>query len=231
MNALDRGLLEFLNRFAGRWPALDQTVKQVALGDLYKGAVTVAVLWGLWFLGDARRPEGRRKLATGVTAVLVGLAFNRALAALLPFRPRPLRDPSMDFHPPHGMHPDLFSTVSAFPSDHAVMFLGLAAVAWSVSRRAGAALFVHALVVVLLPRLYLGLHHPSDMLAGAALGLGAAWLGLRRRPRALIGGAAETWARRHAPSFYGLMALLAYLMATLFDDLVQAALLIRRLAG
>ncbi len=77
------------------------------------------------------------------------------------------------------------SDVGSLPSLHASNFFALAGVTWGVARRAGVvALVIAALVAV--SRVYLGVHWPSDLLAGAAWGLACAWAGLaigRRVPR------------------------------------------------
>jgi undecaprenyl-diphosphatase len=53
----------------------------------------------------------------------------------------------------------------------------MAGVAWAAGRRAGIAAVVIAALVAL-SRVYLGVHWPTDVLAGAAWGLACAWVGL-----------------------------------------------------
>lgn len=67
---------------------------------------------------------------------------------------------------------------SSFPSSHAA---NAAAVALVLARRfrRGAAGFFALAAVVAFSRVYLNRHYPSDVLAGAALGLFGAWAGLR----------------------------------------------------
>jgi undecaprenyl-diphosphatase len=67
--------------------------------------------------------------------------------------------------------------------------------------------FLHVLVVVCLPRIYLGLHYPSDILGGAAISLATVLVvngALRGRsllPRLLA------WSERRPAAFYGLFFL------------------------
>jgi undecaprenyl-diphosphatase len=76
---------------------------------------------------------------------------------------------------PEGMSP---RHNSSFPSGHAA---GSAAVAMIVTRRHGriGAIAWFVAVCIMLSRIYLGRHFPSDVLTGALLGSMAGWLVLR----------------------------------------------------
>jgi membrane-associated phospholipid phosphatase len=76
---------------------------------------------------------------------------------------------------PEGMSP---RSNSSFPSGHAA---GSAAVAVLVSKRHGRLGIIAWLIAfwVMLSRIYLGRHFPSDVLTGALLGTIASWLVLR----------------------------------------------------
>jgi membrane-associated phospholipid phosphatase len=136
-----------------------------ALVPLYALA-TVA----LWLLA---RPYGnpRWKLASAsaLTAAAVALAVNQVVSHLWA-RPRPFTD-----------HPDLTHVLAArttdpsFPSDHAAAAFAIAFAVLAFSRRAGA-LFLVAATAIGLSRIALGMHYPSDVLAGALVGFGAATL-------------------------------------------------------
>ncbi len=70
----------------------------------------------------------------------------------------------------------------SFPSAHATASLAAASAMGRVSPRARVPLYALA-GAMCLTRPYLGMHYPSDVVAGAALGaaIGAAWPGLRGR--------------------------------------------------
>lgn len=74
------------------------------------------------------------------------------------------------------------SDVGAIPSLHASNFFAMAAVAWAAGRRLGVAAVAVAAAVAL-SRVYLGVHWPTDVLAGAAWGTacGVAAVALARR--------------------------------------------------
>jgi undecaprenyl-diphosphatase len=230
---LDRDLAIRMNQaLVGRWPdSVDVWLVQLAYNDALKGAVVVALLAALW---AARRPNAsgercrraRSRLLGGVLVVLVALAANRLLASALPFRPRPLHVlPPGDFLRSPALHGGAFAGLSAFPSDHAVMFCGLAMVALRAHLRLGTLALLHALSV-LLPRLILGLHWLSDMIAGAAL-VALFLLGghlLQRRTRVFEHLLRR--AERHPATAAALGASLAFGYSTLFAPHVELARLL-----
>jgi undecaprenyl-diphosphatase len=63
----------------------------------------------------------------------------------------------------------------SFPSGHAAFFFALAMVIWYADRRWGIAYF--ALVTLMaIARIYVGVHWPLDVIAGAVIGIGSAML-------------------------------------------------------
>ncbi|HKP09743.1 MAG TPA: phosphatase PAP2 family protein [Gaiella sp.] len=124
----------------------------------------------LWLLA---RPYGnpRWKLASSsaLIAAAVALAVNQVIAHLWD-RPRPFTE-----------HPNLTHVLAArttdpsFPSDHAAAAFAIAFAVLAFSRRAGIA-FLAAAALIALSRVALGMHYPSDILAGALIGFGAATL-------------------------------------------------------
>ena len=125
---------------------------------------------GLWLLA---RPYGnpRWKLASSsaLIAAALALAANQAIAHLWT-RPRPFSE-----------HPGLTHVLAArttdpsFPSDHAAAAFAIAFAVLAFSRRAGIA-FLGAATLIGLSRIALGMHYPSDVLAGALVGFAAAAL-------------------------------------------------------
>jgi undecaprenyl-diphosphatase len=219
MNAIDLRLLLGLNHFAHRWITVDAFIVEVGGSDLLKGGVALGVIWWLWF---SPRPDSRairgRLLATlegGFVAVIVG----RLLANLLPFRLRPIHQQGLGFVHPYHEYPDVLRTWSSFPSDHAMLFTALAVGVLFVSRKAGAFLLIWTALVIALPRLYLGLHYPSDVVAGALIGAAIACLMQAGRLREHLTRPLVRWLDRHPASFYAAMYVVAFQIGTLFTEL------------
>jgi membrane-associated phospholipid phosphatase len=168
-NLDDRSLL-WLNSYIGHWPLLDRTIDLLLETNELSFGVPVALFYWLWFRYEP--PDQRKRAILALTALgsLLALLTTRVLVTLLPFRDRPFVRPELHFHIPPGFSTGL-RTWSAFPSDHAVLAFALATGFWLVSRPVGVFAFVHAALIICLPRMYYGLHHPSDLLGGALLGM------------------------------------------------------------
>ena len=233
MNGFDAVILSFLNGFARQSEIIDELVAMVAYNDLLKGAIAVTVLYGLWFASPVDEEGQRRRraliLAT-LAGVVVALALNRYLASQLPFRVRPVSDPETGFVVPYGVAQRTFSNLSSFPSDHAVLFIGLATGALLVSRPAGILLLAHALLIVLPSRVYLGLHFPTDMVAGGLLGAAFVLMATRRAPRRWISQPCLKWSAAHPASFYALFFLATLELAILFQGMVAIGYFLQRWA-
>ena len=173
---MDLSVFTFINGFAGNSELIDQTIDHIAFNNLFKGTIPVLVFWFLWASKRediaARRIRLMAILPTAIIAIFVG----RMLALQLPFRVRPVHNPEVPFSTPAGKFVPALSDWSSFPSDHAVMFFSIAVAFLWVSRPAAILLILHAIFVISFPRVYLGLHWPSDILAGAAVGVLLAWV-------------------------------------------------------
>ncbi len=157
---------------AGRTPTLDTLTSvwsNIATTEavIAAGVVTIALLW--W--------RTRQWWFTVVPAIAVSVQTSVFLtAALVVGRERPDVEP-LDIAPP----------TSSYPSGHVgastALFVTLALLSRRIRRPALRSLAtVGCLVVPFLvayARLYRGMHHPSDVVVGALLGLACAWLGWR----------------------------------------------------
>lgn len=191
MLSLDRSIVEFVNQFAHRWWTFDAFVRFLASNDLLKGIFVVSVIYFVWSQAEdqsagAELTEKRQILLHTILICIPGLIFTRVLAFVLPFRERPLYVPELHLHRAYTFDSNSIETWSSFPSDHAALFFALATAVFFAHRKAGILLYLHAILCVALPRLFLGVHYPSDLLVGACLGVGFAYTAKWRGFRALI---------------------------------------------
>jgi undecaprenyl-diphosphatase len=223
MNGFDLGLLHFLNQFAHRSPRFDHLMW--ALSDLivFKGLFVVGVFWWLWFRPGRKNASDREIVVATLAAAVLSVIVGRLLADFLPFRTRPLQTPGLDFVAPYGVIADGVRGWSSFPSDHAMVFFAISTGLWFVSRRLGVAAFIYVLLVIALPRMYIGYHYPTDILAGAVIGMVFAWMANQERVRRRISHPAFHWLAHHPPSFYTCFFLFCEELSSLFNPVRNLA--------
>ena len=222
MGDLDLGILTTLNSVVGQSDWLDHFLVLLAGNDLLKGGLVMTAWWWAWFARPWEEEAGRRSRTTllaTLAGALVALALARGLAVTLPFRPRPLHDLTVDLHRATSLPPGVLEKWSSMPSDHATLFFALATGLTLVSRRLGLLALAHAALVVCGPRLVLGFHYPSDVLAGTVLGVVCVLGANAPRLKVVTSALLPLSTGRHAGRFYAGLFLLTFQIASLFDAL------------
>jgi undecaprenyl-diphosphatase len=219
LNPFDLGVEHWLNHFAGHFPQFDKAVLYCASTNLTSSAVIVFLVWLAVF--DAHRSGRLRQryeivFASAVFAMLATL-IARALALGLPFRARPIATPALAFNPPAGGSLVLIHW-SAFPSDHAALFFALAVGLLPVSRRIGWAAVSWVVFFITFPCLYLGVHWPTDILAGAAIGIGTVQLARIPAIRTFARTNVELVYQQRPAVFFAVFFLWSYETTVLFED-------------
>jgi undecaprenyl-diphosphatase len=158
---VDNSILHALNGFFFHHDAVEDSVLAYvnAAEVLFLGALLVAFSLAR---GPARRGARRAVVAAGLSAGL-GLFVAQFISHAVN-RPRPfVADPSgVHVFTPHAADP-------GFPSDHATAAFAIAVAIMLRDRRWGTVALVFATVLAV-GRVAMGVHYPSDVLGGAALG-------------------------------------------------------------
>ncbi|MFE6281868.1 bifunctional phosphatase PAP2/diacylglycerol kinase family protein [Streptomyces sp. NPDC057877] len=128
----------------------------------------------LWFataaaIAASRTPRGRRAAVRGLASLTLASATINTLGKRSVRRPRPLLDPV-----PVVRHLKRQPITTSFPSGHSASAAAFAAGVAMESPAWGLAVAPVAFSVAM-SRIYTGAHFPSDVLAGTALGVGAAF--------------------------------------------------------
>lgn len=160
---LDGALLLFIQSLRQDW--LDPLVTGfTALGN-------AGLVWIVLSLLLLCRRDTRKGGALALAAMALGLVFTNLTLKPLVSRPRPWLDvaglvPLIGEHDPHS-----------FPSGHTAAAFA-AGMVWTrtLPRRWQRVLAAAAAVCMGLSRLYVGVHYPSDVLAGALTGSLCAWM-------------------------------------------------------
>jgi undecaprenyl-diphosphatase len=219
INPFDVSIIHFINQFAQRSWLFDTSLYFISENALIKGGAITALFWWAWFREGEGKTRRREFIVSGLAMAFVSLFVARALALWLPFRERPLRVAALNFHLPIGITDSNLIHWSSFPSDHAALFFSLATSIYFISRRLGLLAYCHAFFIVCLPRVYLGLHFPTDILSGALLGIGITDLCLIKHLRTAIARKPLAWSESAPAYFYASFYLVLFLIATNFDSL------------
>lgn len=208
-----------LNRLASHNAVLNHAIDIASEAYILTGALLVTLVWHCWFADDAT--AARERLLLGVTGVVIAAVSSRLLQVFLPMRARPMHSLELGFQVLPGIDPELANHWGSFPSDHAALFFALVAVIAQRSRGLGLLALLSALYGCL-PRIYLGLHYPSDIVAGAVFGMAFVVLFERFGPRRMAG-RCLAWAHRAPGLFYAAAFLGSFEVATLFEDVRRVA--------
>ena len=218
LQEFDRIVVQWANGFARRWPAFDRLVLDVLQLPSLKLLPVVGCLIWLWH-SDSGDGSRRRAVVDAMVGGCLALVVTRLVQNLSPHRPRPGLSGDFEFVLPIGGYTNDWSS---FPSDTAGLAFALVAGVWCGWPRLGVAAAVWATVIVCFPRLYGGFHYPSDMLAGAVIGLASTLLVSRFLPgRELLFQAVLRLSCRHRPLFYTLAFVAAFQITTYFVDIWQ----------
>lgn len=227
----DEWLILLINQPAGRNELLDQFVLDVADSAVLKGGVFLATYCWIWFERGDRREDMRRMIVASTLAALFVALIVRLMQTGLPFHPRPLHAPAFGLNMPLSVHPESLRTWSSFPSDHAALFFALSIPIWTWSRPFGIVAFCWVLLVICLPRAYLGFHYPSDVVGGAVLGIVLMLAARGALLKTSLPDRIVRWSGLYPGAFSAIALLYALELATLFEDARHFALDALRFAG
>jgi undecaprenyl-diphosphatase len=174
---MDLSLLRPLNRLLAHHDGLEDILVAYANASeiLFLGLLIAAFV----VVGGARKAATRRAVVAAGLSAGFGLAMAAVISRLVD-RPRPFvaHPGSVHLFAKHAADP-------GFPSDHATAAFAIAVALLLRSRRWGLVALVAAIVLAV-TRVAMGIHYPTDVLAGAALGGAAAIVLHQARVRALL---------------------------------------------
>lgn len=218
---IDLPILRFLTSFVGKAPLFDHLVHAISRYDTFKGLVMMSLLWLAWFSrGSSDLADGRDERRSALIIVLAGsiatVALSRALQLVLHVHQRPILS-HLGLNFPDFMESASVNSWNSFPSDHSMLFFSLSMGLWMIDRRIGLLGFLWSAIVIDLPRVYLGIHYPSDVIVGAVLGV-LCMKGFVRLPLYDAADRVLAWGRAHQGAFYWIGFMLTVQLAHLFDD-------------
>src|SRR4051812_17902551 len=179
---MDLSIVKDLNRLFAQADSVEDPL--VAYANASEVIFLAALVLAFVFVGGRRGVATRRAVVAAGFSAALGLAVAAILARVVD-RPRPF------VGHPHAVH--LFAAHAAdpgFPSDHATAAFAIAVALLLRSRRWGA-IALAAATVLAVTRVAMGIHYPTDVLAGALIGALAALALHAPRARRLIDALAD----------------------------------------
>ncbi|MFM0275005.1 phosphatase PAP2 family protein [Paraburkholderia aspalathi] len=221
MDVFDTAIQTFLTRVALSSTMLNHAIRVIAGLYTFKGFVLIPILWWIWFKPSQRGGWEREMVVATIASSLLALAIFRLFAHYLPFRIRPIYNPELHLHFPSGdLGAAVLPTWSSFPSDHAMLWMAVATGIFLVWRSVGVFALLYTAIFICLPRVYLGWHYPTDVLAGAAIGMSITWILTRDAVRARFAVPILRWMHRFPGPSYAVLFVLCFELITQFDELL-----------
>ncbi len=165
-----------LGKLLGRYPLFDLGIESAIRHHVLGGLCFAAYMFVLWT--QSVKPGGqelRRRILTIILGSLVAIALTFLAGDFVSWLP-PSRHPGLAHLYPEYLTPNI--NTNSFPSQSTALYTAVAVGVFSFQRAMGSAMLAGVLVLVSLPRLYLGGHYPTDVLVGLTLGF-VGYLGVR----------------------------------------------------
>jgi len=157
---MDYFIFQQINNLAGRWTCLDALAIFFAKYLVY----LLIVLAFLFFL---------KRWKIVFQSLLAAFLAKFVVVDLIKFfwdRPRPFVE--------NNINQILEYTGASFPSGHAALSFALSFVIYNYNKKAGILFFV-ASFLISISRVFVGIHWPTDIMAGALVGVFSGWLVLK----------------------------------------------------
>lgn len=161
-NPFDIGLYHLINGLAGHNSILDAIMVLFAKDALEIYAVLFVIAW---FALPKKDIQSRHALVVAGFAGILALVINVVISHIW-FRPRPF----IVLH--KGTFTELVShsNDASFPSDHTSGSFGFASASWGKSPKWISYSFTILAIGVMFARVFVGVHYPTDVLAGFVVG-------------------------------------------------------------
>ncbi len=164
----------YLSSFIGKSRAFDLAVlggvEHFILGGFWYGAF----LFLHWIRGNQAGNERSQGIILRIfLATMISILLMLGAAMLISHAP-PASNPKLA----GGYPPDMFSggITNSFPSYSTTLYTTIAVGSYALDRAAALFLGVGIVILIGLPRIYLGGHYPSDVIAGMVLGIASHFL-------------------------------------------------------
>ncbi|MDY7547127.1 phosphatase PAP2 family protein [Glaciimonas sp. CA11.2] len=220
-NSLNLAVFNWLGQYTTASAAFNQILHYMAGSDLVKGFPFMGVIWFFWLRENDSKLNTRRIIIATLIGCIIAAGIARGVNNLGQFQPRPIANLLLTHYDYVGLPPpesqDLYIW-NSFPSDHAALFFGFATGIFLISRIFGIYTYIYVLLFIALPRIYLGLHYTTDIIAGAIMGTGLVLLCNRARFIRLYDNQFNALSRRYPAAIQAIIFVSCTEICLLFYD-------------
>lgn len=178
----DIGPVLFFNQYCGQSLFLDTLQLMFLSVDALRTAILVALIIGIWEYGRVKNDiKSSKRVIAILFSVVLTLGIIEALNVVID-SPRPIVTYENSINSPLLM-PNTKSLWrnswvrnskhGSFPSDTVALLSTLAFGIYFWNKKIGIIAIIYVILTTIIPRLYFGLHYPSDMLLGFLIALGS----------------------------------------------------------
>ncbi|MDP2741722.1 MAG: phosphatase PAP2 family protein [bacterium] len=160
---LDLYILNLINGLAGKWTGLDYLA--IFFAEYFE--YFLLLLLFLFFI--LRVKKYWKIVFISLSSAVISRFVVAEIIRFLWFRPRPFVENSVNLLINHD------PTESSFPSGHASFYFALSTAIYFYNKKLGILFYIGTFLIVI-SRVFVGIHWPSDILAGALLGIFIGWL-------------------------------------------------------
>jgi len=169
MSSLDFWLASQMATLWGSYPLFDRIIQTLIRHNVLGGLWYGMALFVFWVRGKSSGQDRvQRRILTILVGSLIAILFSLLAERAVDHMP-PSRHPDLA-----GLFPNYMETnpnLNSFPSQSTTVYTCIAAGIYSLNRPAGMLLWGALALLVALPRMYVGGHYLSDVIAGLILGL------------------------------------------------------------
>lgn len=150
-------------------PTCDLAVQSAIHHEVLGGFWYAMALFIFWVKGAKQGEEGvRRRLLTILFACIIGILLSLIAQSVISWPP-PSRITTLAGIYSRYLEPNI--NINSFPSQSTMLYTIVAAGIFSLNEIAGSLLWLGVVLLIALPRMYVGGHYLSDIIAGFILGL------------------------------------------------------------
>jgi undecaprenyl-diphosphatase len=178
-----------------------------------------AGLWWAWFSKKQNNDRNKELVLLIVIGTIIAVAIGKAISFVIPFSLRPVFNSDLNFTLPCGTLMPELRAWNAFPSDHAVLFFCISTGFFLMYRGISWLWYAYTFMVICFPRIYLGMHYPTDVVGGAFIGTAVMYALYRTKYTNIAMSKLLVLSEKYTCQFHACLFVATYEVANMFWEI------------